>query len=142
MKPYSLNAHDLNFAGIDLDDDRGKVTIKPVGERFSFRSGVDGTTTMSEDKGKDNHTAEVELGYGSTANAKLSAFYNLARASGAGTAGVGPFILKDRQGTSLVGTIQAVIVGWPDQERAAEAGTVVWKFFLVQPDIFIGGLAG
>jgi hypothetical protein len=142
VKPYSLNEHDLNFAGIDLDDDRGKVTLKPVGERFTFRSGVDGATTMSEDKGKDNFTAEVELGYGSTANAKLSAFYNLARASGGGTAGVAPFALKDRQGTSLVLTLEAVLVGWPDQERAAEVGTITWKFFLKQPTVFVGGLAG
>jgi hypothetical protein len=141
MKSYSLNEHDLNFAGIDLDDARGKVTLKPVGKRFSFKPGIDGATTMSENKGNDNHTAEVELEYGSTANAKLSAFYNLVKAGG-GSLNVAPFVLKDRNGTSFCATLEASITGWPDRERAAESGVIVWEFYLVQPDVFEGGLGG
>lgn len=141
MKVYSLNDHDLNFAGIDLDDARGKVTLKPLGERFKFKPGIDGATTMSEDKGQDNHTAEVELEYGSTANAKLSAFYNLVKAGG-GALNIAPFVLKDRNGTSFCATLEASITGWPDRERAAESGVIVWKFYLVQPDVFEGGLGG
>jgi hypothetical protein len=141
MKSYSLNEHDLNFAGIDLDDARGKVTLKPIGKRFKFKPGNDGATTMSEDKGQDNHTAEVELEYGSTANAKLSAFYNLVKAGG-GSLNIAPFVLKDRNGTSFCATLEASITGWPDRERAAESGVIVWEFYLVQPDVFEGGLAG
>lgn len=139
LKSYSLNNHDLNFAGIDLDDQRGKVTLKPVGERFTFKPGVDSATTMSENAGMDNHTAEVELDYGSSANAKLSAFYNLVRAGG-GSLNVAPFTLKDRNGTSFCFTLEASITGWPDRERAPESGTVTWKFYLVNPDVFEGGL--
>lgn len=143
MKTYSLNEISADFAGIDLcADDIGKITIKPVGKRFTPRNGIDGATTISENKGNDNMTAEIEIGYGSTAHAKLSAFYNLARATGAGTAGVAPFALKDRQGTSLCLTLEAVITGWPDVERAAEVGVVVWEIFLKQPAVFIGGLPG
>jgi hypothetical protein len=141
MKAYSLNEHDLNFAGIDLDDARGKVTLKPTGKRFSFKTGIDGATTMSENKGNDNHTAEVELEYGSSANAKLSAFYNLVKAGG-GSLNVAPFVLKDRNGTSFCSTLEASITGWPDRERAAESGVIVWEFYLVQPDVFEGGLGG
>lgn len=142
MKNYSLIQHDINFAGIDIDEDVGKLTTKAKGAIYTSRAGVDGTTTTSENKGNANRDAELEIGYGSKANASLSSFFNLVLAAGGGTAGVAPFVVKDRQGTSLEMTLEAYITGWPDAERAAETGIIVWKFELVQPKMFLGGLPG
>lgn len=140
MKPYSLNAHDLNFAGFDIDDQRGKVTITPVGERYTFKPGTDGTTTMSENAGNDNAVVEIELDYGSAGNGLLSAWYNLNKLSDAGKSAVAALVLKDRVGNSLFLTQSAVIVGQPTRERAAESGTIVWKIYAEQPTWFEGGL--
>lgn len=140
MKTYSLNEHTLLVGGLPITEDVGSISIAPVGKRFSFRNGVDGTTTMSENKGQDNHTAKIKLGYGSAGNAVISAVYQLARKSAAGNAGIVPFVLKDRQGTSLLATLEAVVMGWPDVERAAESGEIEWELFLVQPERFEGGL--
>lgn len=142
MKNYSLNQHTLNAFGIDIEEDVGKVSIKPTGKIYTARAGIDGTTTTSENKGMVNHTAELELGYGSKTHLALSVFFNAVLAAGGGTAGVGPFILKDLQGLSLVATIEAYIEGWPDVERAAEVGVIVWPLYLVQPKIVHGGLSG
>lgn len=140
MKTYSLNEHTLLLGGIPIEEDVGTVTLTPVGPRFSFRNGIDGTTTMSENKGNDNHNCKIKLGYGSAGNAVISAVYQAARKSGAGNAGIVPFVLKDRQGTSLCATLEAIPIGWPDTERAAEAGEIEWNIFLVQPERFEGGL--
>lgn len=142
MKNYSLIEHDINFAGIDIDEDVGKLTTKGKGDIYTSRAGVDGTTTTSENKGNGNRDAELEIGYGSKTHALLSAFFNIVLAAGGGQAGVGPFVVKDRQGTTLEMTLEAYVKGWPDLERAAEVGTIVWKFELVQPKMFMGGLPG
>jgi hypothetical protein len=142
MKNYSLNQHVLNFAGIDIEEDVGKVSLKPTGKIYTPRNGNDGTTTTSENLGNKNHTGELELGYGSKTHLLLSAFFNAVLAAGGGTAGVSPFLLKDLQGLSVVTTLEAYIEGWPDQERAGEVGLISWPIFLVQPTIVIGGLSG
>lgn len=142
MKNYSLNKHDINFAGIDIVEDIGKVSTKAKGEIYSSRDGVDGTTTTSENLGNANRECEIEIGYGSKTHAKFSVFFNLVLAAGGGAAGVAPFVVKDRNGLTLEMTLEAYITGWPDLERAAETGVVVWKLKLVQPKMFVGGLAG
>lgn len=140
MKTYSLNEHTLLVGGLPITEDIGSITLAPVGKRFSFKNGIDGTTTMSENKGNDNHTCKIKIGYGSAGNAVISAVYNLARKSPAGNAGIVPLVMKDRQGTSLCATLEAIPMGWPDVERAAESGEIEWELFLVQPERFEGGL--
>jgi hypothetical protein len=140
MKTYSLNEHTCLLGGIPLEEDIRSISAAPLGPRFTFVSGVDGTTTMSENKGNDNHNLKIKVGYGSKENAVISAIYQAARLSGAGNAGIVPFMLKDRQGTSVLATLECIPIGWPDVERAAESGEVEWSFFLVQPERFEGGL--
>lgn len=140
MKTYSLAEHTCLVGGLPLTEGVGSITITPVGKRFSFKGMPDGTTTMSENKSNDNCTAKIKLAYGSADNAVMSAAYNIARRSGAGNAGIMPFVLKDRQGTSLCATLEGVITGWPDTERAEESGDIEWEMFLVQPERFEGGL--
>jgi hypothetical protein len=140
MKTYSLNEHTCLLGGIPLEEDIRKIQAAPVGARFSFFNGVDGTTTMSENKGNDNHTLKITVGYASKENAVISAVYQAARKSGAGNAGIVPFVLKDRQGTSVLATLECIPIGWPDVERAPESGEIEWNFFLVQPERFEGGL--
>jgi hypothetical protein len=140
MKTYSLAEHTCLVGGIPLTEGLGSVTITPVGKRFSFKGAVDGMTTMSENKSNDNCIAKIKLGYGSSDNGIMSAVYQAARKSGAGNGGIVPFVLKDRQGNSTCVTLEAVITGWPDVERAEEAGDIEWEMYLVQPERFEGGL--
>lgn len=141
-KAYSLVEHTCNFAGIEISEAVGKITTKAKGEIYTEKSGTDGTTTISENLGNANRTAEIEIEYGSSVHALLSAFFNIVLAAGGGMAGLAPFVIKDRQGTTLEITDEAYIKGWPDLERAAESGTITWMIGLIRPKMFIGGLAG
>lgn len=140
MKTYSLNSHDVNLFGIDIVEDVGKITTKPVGVVNTARRGVDATTTVSQNLGNENRSFELELGYGSKTHALLSAAYQIAKAAGQVLSG--PMVIKDRQGTSIEMTIEAFLEGMPEAERAPEAGVLVWKGEMCNPTVFFGGLPG
>lgn len=141
MKPYSLSELSLIVGVVSLEEDIGEVSLEPVGERYTFISGIDGTTTVVENKGADNHVVKIKVPGTSVVNATLSAMYNLTRRSSGGVAGQFPFACNDRlsAGTTLVaGT--AMIVGWPSRTYSADKpGDVEWKIFVEQPERFEGG---
>lgn len=141
-KFYSANEVVLSIAGLDIGTGKAGDTfleVEAVAERFSVQTGIDGESTISENR-EQTHIVNVHLMQTSTDNDKLSAIMKVAEASEA--AAVVPFVLKDTQGTSLLAALDAVIAGWPKQTFAKEAGEVVWKFFVLNPQRFVGGNAG
>jgi hypothetical protein len=141
-KFYSANEITLNIAGLDIGQGKAPdtfVEVEAVAERFSVQVGIDGESTISENRDV-THIVNVHLMQTSTDNDKLSAVMVVSEASEA--AAVVPFILKDNQGTSLLMSLDSVIAGWPKQTFAKEAGEVVWKFFVLNPKRFVGGNAG
>lgn len=137
MKAYSLNEVTLDVGGISLDEQRGEITITPLAERFSFKVGVDGVVTVVEDK---NESCEVKIlcFQSSNINERLSALYQLARNSGAGTAGIVPIYLRDRQGTTLFAALEAIVAGLPEQKFGKELGDREWKILVANPETFVG----
>lgn len=138
MKAYSLNEVTCDVGGITLSEQVGEITITPMAERFSFRVGVDGTVSMQEDK---NESCEVKIlcFQSSNINERLSALYQLARNSGAGTAGIIPIFIRDRQGTTLFAALEAIVAGMPETKFGREVGDREWKILVANPEYFAGG---
>lgn len=140
MKPYSLSEWSLICGVVSLEEDIGEIAIEPVGERYVPISGVDGTVTMVENKGADNHFVTISTKGTSNVNALLSAIYNLTRRSAGGVAGQFPFACKDRLGLSTLVSGTALITGWPARTATGtDPGDVKWKIFCEAPERFEGG---
>jgi hypothetical protein len=140
MKAYSLSEFSLICGVVSLEEDIGEIALEPVGERFVPINGVDGTVTMVENKGADNHFVKIKCKGTSNVNALMSAIYNLTRKSPGGVAGQFPFACKDRLGLSTIVAGTALITGWPPRTMgAADPGDVEWKIFVEAPERFEGG---
>jgi hypothetical protein len=138
MKTYSLNEVSCSILGVDLSEQIGKITITPNAKRFTPKVGVDGKATLSENK-DNSHTVKIQMMASSESNTMLSAAYTASMLSPAGTAGVGPFICNDTQGTSLFVALSAVITGWPEKAYEPECGDIEWEIFVEDPLRFEGG---
>lgn len=144
MKFYSVNEVSVSFAGLGIESgktDDTFVEIEQDNERFSLKAGVDGSSTMSEDKG-NSHTVTIYLMQSSDGNDKLSAIYKLAEKSAGGTLGVAPLMIRDKQGNSVFVCLEAFITGWPKKAYAKEVGTLQWKLKCANPERFEGGNSG
>jgi hypothetical protein len=140
MKFYSLNEFTLVVGALSIEDDVGEIGIEPFGERYKGKPGTDGSLTIVEDKGADNHYVTIKTPGTSSTNALLSALYNVQRLSAGGVAGVVPFACNDRQGTSSLVSGAALLTGWPKRSLSREEpGDVEWKFIVEQPERFEGG---
>ena|ERR1700733_11964508 len=140
LKIYSASEHSFSFAAIPIDTGRGEdefLSWEQKEENFSVKVGVDGETTRNEMK--NNYTElTLTLMQTSSSNAILSAILN-GDIKLAGGSGVGPLMVRDRQGTTALLTPEAFILGPPAQKRGKEVGTLAWKFGVVNPTRLDGG---
>jgi len=129
----------INFLANELSGfgEGSAVKITPAGEAFKKKTGCDGLTVRSKAGTKDLYSVEVTLIDASEANAFLSVIHNLDKAVDNG-AGVGPFIIKDNQGTSLFVGTKAWIEKEAEVEYKDESTDRVWTFCAVGKN-FIGG---
>jgi hypothetical protein len=137
-KTYSANEVTCLVGLINIDSGRGDDTFIKISQktkRFSSKAGIDGEVTRSESK-DDTHVVEITLMQSSDGNAVLSAMHLIDRAT---RQGIVPIMIKDRQGNSVFGSLEAWITGWPDREYKKEVDTVTWEFEVANPDRFEGG---
>lgn len=140
LKIYSANEVSINFAGIPIDSGRGDdefASWDQDEDSFTYKAGIDGEGTRSENRNRKTRVT-LTLMQSSDGNAKLSAIHNGDVKVGNGL-GVAPFMIRDRQGTTLLISPQAWVVKPPAQTRGKEVGTVQWLIDVHDPERFDGG---
>jgi hypothetical protein len=142
MKIYDSNEVSLIVAGLPIESGRGEeggafVKLSQVSNAFEDKVSLDGDVTRS--KTNDNrYDVTVVLMSSSASNALLSALHTADKLAGNG-AGVGPFLLKDRQGNTLYAAPSCWIQKMPDQEFGQTAVPVEWPIRVANMIPFIGG---
>ncbi len=112
------------------------IRIETEADTFTDVAGTDGEVTRSKTNDK-RVTITVTLMQTSAGNTKLTAVHNL-DVKGSNGAGVGPFLIKDRNGTALhAGTCWIAAPPTVVYGRGAEARE--WKIRGVMAERFDGG---
>jgi len=114
LKIYSPRQITINFLNQTIDsgyDDGDFCKIEANADDFELTMGTDGEGARSE-TGDRSAKFTVMLLQTSDGNAVFSAANNLDRAANNG-AGVGPFMIRDRQGTSMYMADKTWVVGPP-----------------------------
>ncbi len=131
LKVYDADQVTINFAGADIDSgfaDGEFVRIEEE-EQFATVTGSDGEVTRSRTN-QNVATITILLNQSSGGNAALSLLHGQDRLLGGG-AGVGPLLIRDRQGLSIFTSESAWIVKFPDESYDREATTREWMLHAV-----------
>lgn len=126
-KIYDADQVTLVFMGVLVQsgyDDGVFLEIEQEADDFVHKVGTDGETTRSKSLNK-NADVKVHLMQTSDGNAALSALNNLDKLTPNG-AGVGPMLVRDRQGTSIYTAAHCYVRKPPDVKFAREASDRVW----------------
>jgi hypothetical protein len=102
------------------------VNVEQDEDSFGLQIGADGEGSRSKSNNR-SATITVTLLQGSQANDLLSALHNLDINSPAGDS-IGPFLLKDNSGRTIINAAKAWIQKPPPVEHGREAGTREWIF--------------
>jgi len=140
LKVYSANEVSVIFALLALDSGRGDdefVSIVKSEDSFSYKAGVDGEGTRSENL-NSYHEITLTMMASSDANAIMSAIH-IGDLAIEGGLGIAPILIRDKQGTSVFASAEAWIVKIPDKAYGKEIGTVQWKLGCHKPANFVGG---
>jgi hypothetical protein len=113
------------FLEFEFDED---AFTKQVG------AGGEVTRVVSRNKGA---SCKVTLMASSQVNDALSALYNSDRLLGNG---IGEFMLKEVNGTTLIHAAEAWVKRLPNVDRAKDAGTVQWEIDIASAEGIVGGL--
>ena len=127
FKVYDADQVSIVMMGVPLSSgyaDGVFLEIEQEEDDFSHKVGTDGETTRSK---TNNHNADIKIHLMQTSdgNALLSAVNNVDKAAPNG-AGVGPMLIRDRQGTSLYTAAHSYVRKAPDAAFAREASDRVW----------------
>jgi hypothetical protein len=138
---YDLDQVSLSFCGLPIEGgygDGSAIKVTQLEPDFVNKVGADGTVTRSK-TGKRLTKVEVTLMQTAKGNAIFSALNNVDRLASNGAA-VGPFLLRDMQGLSIIAAEHSWLEGPPaDAEYNTEASNRVWVIFLADPERFDGG---
>jgi hypothetical protein len=126
---FDINGCDCIFANVPLKDALVSVEITPEGPAYVDDIGADGSVCRSATNER-RATANVTLKGHSTEHAKLSALH-AADVSKTNGLGVAPFMFKDGNGSTLVSTDKAWLMGMPAKTFAQQPGDVTWAIRLV-----------
>lgn len=127
MKVYDSDQVSLVFMGIPIDSGYAEgsfLTIEQSEQDFEVKVGTDGEVTRSKTNNR-HATIKVKLMQTSSGNTALSALNNLDVATPGG-AGVGPMLIRDRQGTSLYTAGKCWIAKPPDVDFDRSATSREW----------------
>ena len=140
FKVYDANEVTIIVAGIPINsgyDDGEFCRIEQEADDFVDKVGTDGEVTRSKTNDR-RATVSVILMQSSTGNALLSALNNIDRLSGNG-AGVGPLLIRDKQGTSLYAAAECWISRPPNVSFDREPTAREWTIRVAQLERFDGG---
>lgn len=140
---YDCRNYAIVICGIPIDDgltEGGFFKLSPESEAFGVTAGADGHVVRYLKAGSNLRKWELTLLQTSSHNAQLSILHALDVESKNG-AGIGPFLLKDKGGTTLVGSDVCFITKAPDLELGAEVKDLTWEGYIVVPHsaALIGG---
>lgn len=135
---YDADEVSLSLNGIPLSGyaDGAFCRIAMESDAFSDIAGTDGEVARSKSNDK-RATITIMLLQTSKSNDVLSALAILDQ-NAPGGAGVGVFLLRDRQGTTLHLAPSAWISKLPDSEFGREAGTREWTLRCAEMQSFVG----
>lgn len=102
------------------------ISVEQDEDSFTLQIGADGEGSRSKSNNR-SATIAATLLQGSAANDLLSALHNLDINSPSGDS-IGPFLLKDNSGRTLISAAKAWIQKPPAVEFAREGGTREWTF--------------
>lgn len=140
LKVYDANEVTLNVAGLPIEsgfDDGEFIRIEQEAEDFIDKVGTDGEVTRSKTNDR-RATVSILLMQSSDGNALLSGLNNLDRLAGNG-AGVGPLLVRDRQGTSLYAAAECWVSKPPDVSFDREPTAREWTLRVASLERFDGG---
>ena len=140
LKVYDANEVTVNVAGLPIEsgfDDGEFVLIEQEADDFIDKVGTDGEVTRSKTNDR-RATITILLMQSSDGNALLSGLNNLDRLAGNG-AGVGPFLVRDRQGTALYAGAECWISKPPDVSFDREPTAREWTLRVASLERFDGG---
>lgn len=129
LKIYDANEVTVIVANVPIESgfaDGEFVTIEQASADFETVVGTDGEVTRSKTNDR-RATITVKLMQSSDSNAVLSALNNLDREEGNG-AGVGPLLIRDKQGTSLYTAAKSWIKQPPNVSFDKTATSREWVF--------------
>lgn len=130
---------DISMAGFPISGfgPDSKISVEAEAETFGDAKGVDGDVTrirMNESRA----TATITLMQSSPSNDVLTQLHNRDLRSPNG-AGIGPFVLRDRSGTTVIRARRAWIQAWPTTDFGSEVGTREWQIRLADTQWHVGG---
>jgi hypothetical protein len=134
---YSADAWSFNFAGLQIETGKGTdefLKIEQQDDNVTAQVGIDGETVFSV-LPQGLVKISLTLLQVSKGNGVLSAYHNASIKAGGLPAVLG---IEDRNGTSRVVSPSAMIIRFPDETAAKEAGVVVWEFLVAASERFVG----
>lgn len=139
---YDSNEVSTIIAGLPIEAGRGEeggtfVSIDFLSDAFVDVVSLDGQCTRSKTN-DDRADVVLTLMSSSPSNALLSALHNADKAAANG-AGVGPLLIKDRQGSTIYSAKACWIVRIPKLDFGAKAVPVEWSIRVASLNAFIGG---
>lgn len=140
LKVYDASQVTLVFMGIVIDSgfaDGEFCTIEQTEKDFDAVVGTDGEVTRTKTNNR-HATIKVKLMQTSDGNAFLSALNNLDLATPGG-AGVGPMLIRDRQGTSVYAAQHCWIAQPPNVSYDRSATPREWTLEVADLDRLDGG---
>lgn len=139
MKNYDPKLVGIVFAGIPITGfaDGSFLSVETNEDWYTAVVGSDGEGCRSKN---NNWSARftVTLGQWSLANDLLTAIMNTDRLSPSGD-GIGPFMVKDLKGTTLIAAEKAWIVKPPTVEYDREPTSREWVFETIDASFHVGG---
>lgn len=140
IKIYDADEVTVNVAGLPIDsgyDDGEFLRIEQESDDFTDKVGTDGEVTRSKTNDR-RATASIVLMQTSSGNSLLSGLNNLDRNTPNGF-GVGPFLVRDRQGLALYTGSASWISKPPDVSFDREATAREWTIRIADLTRFDGG---
>ena len=143
MKVYSPKLVVINIAGLLIDKgfaEDAMIKITQDAPRFEDVVGVDGEVTRVQQYDQ-RALVTLSLMQSSSANDLLSTLLTRDQNTPNG-AGVGAFLLKDLQGTTLARAPACWVKGLPETELGKKVGSRAWEIRVANIDLFVGGNVG
>jgi hypothetical protein len=139
LKVYDADEVTISIAGLPIDsgyDDGEFCRIEQESDDFTDKVGTDGEVTRSKTNDR-RATCSIILMQSSSGNALLSGLSNVDKLSGNG-AGVGAFLVRDRQSTTLYAAAECWVQKAPDVSFDREPTAREWKIRIANLDRFDG----